>query len=153
MVCVLALLGWSIVSLPRELGREPVFVYVDAALDGGVYRLGLFSLGLGSRSAVPSEQPQNQQCAEARALLWGLNFILNVGIREAHLFGDNAAALVQFLRCKAGVGRVYQQRLLKSFRCIWASCLGFTVYCHWVRGAYGSICAPSVVAGRPEIPF
>ena len=49
---------------------------------------------------------------------------------RAHLFGDN----VQFLRCKAGVGRVYQQRLLKSFRYLWASCLGFTVYCHRVRG-------------------
>ena len=31
----LALPGWSVVSLPRELGRGPVFVYVDAALDGG----------------------------------------------------------------------------------------------------------------------
>ena len=34
-------------------------------------------------------------------VLWGFEFIFNVGIREAHLFGDNAAALVQFLRCKA----------------------------------------------------
>ena len=66
--------------------------------------------------------------------MWGLKFILNVGIREAHFFGDNAAALIQFLRCKAGVGRVYRQRLLKSFRYQWASCPGFTVYCHWVRG-------------------
>ena len=98
-----------------------MFVYVDAALDAGVYRLGLFSLGLGSRS--------NQQCAEARALLWGLQFILNVGYREAHLFGDNAAALIQYLRCKAGNGRTYHQRLLKSFRYLWASCpvLPYTV--------------------------
>ena len=110
--------------------RQPVFVYVDAALDVGVYRLGLFSLELGSRSAVPREQPPNQQCAQAQAFLWSLKFILNVGIREAHLFGDNAAALVRFLRCKAGVGRVYQHRLLKSFRYLWASCPGFTVYCH-----------------------
>ena len=95
---------------------------------------GLFSLELGSRSAVPPEQPPNQQCAEARALLWGLKFVLTIGIRETHLFGDNAAALVQFLRCKAGVGRVYQQRPLKSFKYLWASCLGFTVYCRWVRG-------------------
>ena len=64
----------------------------------------------------------------------GREINLNVGIREAHLFGDNAAALVQFLRCKAGVGRVYQQRLLKSFGYLWASCPGFTVYYHWVRG-------------------
>ena len=70
-----------------------------------------------------------------RAVLWGLKFILNVGIREAHLFGDNAAALVQFLRCKVSVGRVYQQRLLKCFRYLWASYPGFTVYIHWVRGA------------------
>ena len=63
-----------------------------------------------------------------------LKFIFNVGIHEAHLFGDNAAALVRFLRCKAGVGRVSQQRLLKSFRYLWASCPGFFVYCHWVRG-------------------
>ena len=56
---------------------------------------------------MPSEQPPNQLCAEARALLWGLKFIFNVGIWEAHLFGDNAAALIQYLRCKAGVGRVY----------------------------------------------
>ena len=83
-----------------------MFVYVDAALDGGVYRFGLFSMDPGSRSVVPREQPPNQQCAEARAVLWGLKFILTVGIREAHLFGDNAAALVQFLRCKASVGRV-----------------------------------------------
>ena len=67
-------------------------------------------------------------------MLWGLKFILNAGLREAHFFGDNAAALIQYLKCKAGVGRVYQQRLLKSFRYLWASCLGFTVYCHWVRG-------------------
>ena len=65
----------------------------------------------------------------------GLKFIFNVGIREAHLFGDNATAPVQFLRCKAGVGRAYQQRLLKTFRYLWASCPSFTVYCHWVRGA------------------
>ena len=79
---------------------------------------------------MPSEQLPNQQCAEARALLWGLKLILNVGIREAHLFGDNAAALIQYLRCKAGVGRVYQQRLLKSFRYLWTSCPGLAVYCH-----------------------
>ena len=112
-----------------------MFVYVDAALHGGVYRLGLFSLELGSRSAVPLEQPPNQECAKARVVLWGLKFIFNVGVREAHLFGDNAAALVQFLRCKASVGRVHQQRLLKCFRYLWASCPGFTIYVHWVRGA------------------
>ena len=83
---------------------------------GGVYKLGLFSMDLGSRSAVPLEQPPNQQCAKARAVLWGLKFILNVGIREAHLFGDNAAALVQFLRCKASVGGVYQGRIIKGWR-------------------------------------
>ena len=107
-----------------------MFVYVDAALDGGVYRLGLFSMELVSQSAVPLEQPPNQQCAEARAYLSGLKFVLNVGVREAHLFGHNAVALVQFLWCKASVGRVYQQRLLKCFRYLWASCLGFTVYVH-----------------------
>ena len=80
VACVLALPGW-----------QPVFVYVDAALDGGMYQLGLFSFELGLRSAVPHEQPPNQQCAEAQAFLWGLKFILIVGIREAHLFGDNAA--------------------------------------------------------------
>ena len=72
----------------------------------GVYILGLFSMQLGSRSAVPPEQPPNEQCAEARAVLWGFKFILNVGVHEAHLFGDNPAALVQFWRCKATVGRV-----------------------------------------------
>ena len=87
------------------------------------------------RSAVPLEQPPNQQCVEARAVLWGLKFILNVGVHEAHFFGDNAAALVQFLRCKASVGRVYQQHLLKCFTYLWASCPGFTIYVHWVRGA------------------
>ena len=95
---------------------------------------GFFHWNYGSRSAVPLEQPPNQQCAEARALLWGLTFILNVGIREAHSFGDNAVALVQFRRCKASTGRVYQQRLLKSFRYLWASCPGFIVYCHCLRG-------------------
>ena len=69
------------------------------------------------------------------AVLWRLKFILNVGIREAHFSGDNAAALVHFLRCKASVGRVYHQRLLKCFRYLWASCPGFTLYIHWVRGA------------------
>ena len=33
------------------------------------------------------------------------------------------------------MGRVYQQRLLKTFRYLWVSCPGFTVYCHWMRGA------------------
>ena len=94
-----------------------MFIYVSP--DGGVSLLGLFSLDLGSRSAVPREQPPNEQCAEARAFLWGVKFIFNVGIRKAHMFGDNAAALVKFLRCKAGVGRVYQQRLPKSFRYLW----------------------------------
>ena len=65
-----------------------------------------------------------------KALLWGIKFILNVGSKEAHLFGDNAAALIQYLRCKAGVGRRYRRWLLKSFRYPWASCPGFTVYCH-----------------------
>ena len=83
-----------------------MFVYAHTALDGGLYGFGLFSMDLDSRSALPPLQPPNQQCAEARAVLWGLKFILNVGIREAHLFGDNAAALVQFLRCKASVGLV-----------------------------------------------
>ena len=71
VVCVLALPGWCVVSLLQVVSRQLVFVSADAALDGGVYRLGLFSLDLGSRSAVPPEQPPNQQCAEARALLWG----------------------------------------------------------------------------------
>ena len=100
VVCVLALPGRSVIPLPREVRRKPEFVYVVAALDGGLYRLGLFSMELGSRSAVPPKQPPNQLCAEARAVLWGLKFIVTVGICEAHLFGDNAAALVQFLRCK-----------------------------------------------------
>ena len=77
-------------------------------LRGGLYCLGLLPVVLGSRSTVPSEQPPSQQCAEAKALLWGLKFILNVGVREAHFFGDNAAALVQYLSCKAGMGRVYR---------------------------------------------
>ena len=135
VACELALPGWSLVPLTREVRRQPVFVYVDAALDGGVYRLVLFSLELGSRSSVPLEQPTNQQCAEASAVLWGLKFIFNVGVREAHLFGDNAAALVQFLRCKASVGRVYEQRLLKFFRYLWVFRPGFTIYVHWVHGA------------------
>ena len=67
--------------------------------------------------------------------MWGLKFIFNVGIREAHLFGDNAAALVMFLPHKACVSYVYQQRLLKCFRYLWVSCPGFTFYCHWVRAA------------------
>ena len=93
-------------------------------------------MDVGSRSVVPAEQPPNQQCAEAAALLWGLKLILNVGVRGAHLFGDNAAALVQFLRCKAKVGRKFQQSVLKRFRYLWASCPGFTVYMHWVRGSH-----------------
>ena len=68
--CVLALPGWNVLSLPKEVCRGPVYVYVDAARDAGVYRLGLFSLPLGSRSFVPLEQPPNQQCVEAKALLW-----------------------------------------------------------------------------------
>ena len=40
VACVLALLGWSVVHLTREVRRQLVFTYVDAALDGGVYRLG-----------------------------------------------------------------------------------------------------------------
>ena len=88
------------VSLPRVVKRSPLVIYVDAAMDAGKYRLGLFSMDVGSRSVVPAEQPPNQQCAEAAALLWGLKLILNVGVREAHLFGDNAAALVQFLGVK-----------------------------------------------------
>ena len=135
VVCVLALPGWLVVTVPREVRRKPVFVYVHAALDGGVYRLGFFSVDLGSRSGVLPEQPPNQQCPEARAVLCGLKFIPNVGVREAHLFGDNAVALVHFLRCTASVGRVYQQRLLQCFRYLWASYPGFTVYIHWVRGA------------------
>ena len=101
---------------------------------GGGAPLVAFFDRAGSKLTVPSEQPPNQQCAEAKALLWGLKFILILGVREAHLFGDNAAALVQYLGCKAGVGRVHQQRLLKSFRYMWASCPGFTAYCHWVCG-------------------
>ena len=135
VVCVLALPGWSVVPLPREVQRKPLYVYVDAALDGGgVYKWGLFSMDLSSRSAVTPEQPPNQQCAEARAVLWGSTFILNVGVREAHLLGGNAAALVQLLRCTTSVGRVYRQRLLKCFRCLWAACPGFTAYIHLVRG-------------------
>ena len=42
VVCVLALPGWSVVPLPREVQRKPVFVYVDPALGGGVYRLCFF---------------------------------------------------------------------------------------------------------------
>ena len=67
--------GWSVVFYPRVVRRQPVFVYVDVVLDGGVYRLGLFSLDLGSRSAVHPEQPPNKQCVEARALLWGVKLI------------------------------------------------------------------------------
>ena len=58
-VCVLALPGWSVAPLMRVVRRQPVLVYVDAALDGGMYWLGLFSFELGSRSAAPPEQPPN----------------------------------------------------------------------------------------------
>ena len=88
--------------------------------------------------AICAVQSKCRACVQAcgpRAVLWGLKFILNVGIRGAHLFGDNAAALVQFLRCKASVGLVSKQRPLKCFRYLWASCPSFTVYIHWVRGA------------------
>ena len=71
----------------------------------------------------------------ARVVLWGLKFILNVGVRVAHLFCDNAAPLAPFLRCKASVGRVYQQRLLKCFRYLWVSCPCLTIPVHWVHGA------------------
>ena len=36
-----------------------MFVYVEAALNAGVYRLGMFSLAPGSRSVILSEQPPN----------------------------------------------------------------------------------------------
>ena len=73
VACVLALPGWTVLSLLKEVHRGPVYVYVDAARDAGVYRLGLFSLALGSRSVIPSGQRLNQQCVEA--LLWGIKFI------------------------------------------------------------------------------
>ena len=46
VVCVLALPGWSVVSFLRVVSRQLVFVYVDAALARGMYRMGLFSLDL-----------------------------------------------------------------------------------------------------------
>ena len=138
MACVMARRHWSVVSRPRVVKRSPLVVCVDAAMDAGKYRLGLFSMDVGSRPVVPAEQPPNEQCAEAAALLWGLKLNLNVGIREVHLFGDNAAALVQFLRCKANVGRKFQQSALKRFRYLWASCPGFMVYMHWVRGSHNA---------------
>ena len=124
----------DVFSQKYESVTNPGLCMLMRRLTGGVYRLGLFSMVLASRSVVAPEQPPNQQCTEAHAVLWGFKIILNVGIREAHLFGDNAAALVQFLRCKASVGRVYQQRLLKCFRYMWASGPGFTVYIHLVSG-------------------
>ena len=136
VACMMARRQWSVVSLPRVVKRSPLVIYIDAAMDAGKYRLGLFSMDVGSRSVVPAGPPPNQQCAEAAALLWGLKLLLNVGVREAHLFGDNAAVLVQFLRCKAKVGRKFQQSVLKRFRYLWASCPGFTVYMHWVRGSH-----------------
>ena len=51
------------------------------------------------------------------------------------MFGDNVAALIQYLGCKEGVGERYMQRLWNNYRYLWASCPGFTVYCHWVRGS------------------
>ena len=44
VVRMLALPGWSVVPLTREVRRQPVFVYVDTVLAGGVYRLGFFSM-------------------------------------------------------------------------------------------------------------
>ena len=45
VACVLALPGWSVVPLTREVRRQPVFVYVDAALDGGGVPVGTFFAG------------------------------------------------------------------------------------------------------------
>ena len=70
----------------------------------------------------------NQKCVDAKALLWGVNFTFNIRFNEAHLFGDNAVALIQFFGCKVWVGPRYRQTWLKSFRYPWASCLGFSVY-------------------------
>ena len=50
---------------------------------------------------------------EALPLLLGLKLVYNVGW-EVHLFGDNAAALMQFLRCRASTCKVFQQRLLRA---------------------------------------
>ena len=36
VACVLALPGSTVVPFMREVRRQPVFVYVDVALDGGV---------------------------------------------------------------------------------------------------------------------
>ena len=87
---------------PAERGTEKAGVCVCST--GVCARWEFFSMELGSRSAVPHEQPPNQQCAEALAVLWGLKFILNVGIREAYLFGDNAVALLHFLRLQSKCG-------------------------------------------------
>ena len=35
VACMLALPGWSVLSLLRKLGRGLVYMYVDAALDAG----------------------------------------------------------------------------------------------------------------------
>ena len=53
-----------------------------------------------------------------------------------------------YLRCKASVGRVYQQRLLKCFRYLWVPCPGFTNYIPWVSGAVNLPDPMSTLQGR-----
>ena len=52
-----------------------------------------------------------------------------------HLFGDNAAAAMQF-HVKAGIGRRYQQRILKCFVYLISKKRPVTIYVHWVWGSY-----------------
>ena len=56
--------------------------------------------------------------------------------KTVRLSGKAQRSLVQFLRCKAKVERKFQQSVLKRFPYLWASCPGFTVYMHWVRGSH-----------------
>ena len=45
LACVLVLPSWSVVRLTGEVRRQPVSVYVDAALDGGGVPVGTFFTG------------------------------------------------------------------------------------------------------------
>ena len=88
---------WEVLGLPGGGGDDGLCVrHID--LNNCVWGVPLRTF-----SGRPRIQVRGATRATRGRCCWASTFNLNAALGEARLFGDNAVALVQFLRCKAAV--------------------------------------------------
>ena len=107
-------------SVPTpDLLDLPIFLF-DGGPDGygptgrTLWRVGLFSPDVGTRTKLVGEEGHNQQFIELLAFEYAIRLAVWRGYPRVLMGSDSLVAIAQILRLRAGVGLKRQQRVLRS---------------------------------------